>query len=458
MPEVKITLPYNFSPRPYQSELLNDNRRFKVAVFHRRGGKTKSVLNQQIMRTQLKYSKKCERWVSPYVVGLNGATIPNPILTEQELNAVNTYYFFLPTYKQAKGVIWDQLVKEHVPMELVSKMNESELAIYYKNGSIQRFAGCDDINKHRGINPIDVVFDEFSEEDVEIWTAVVQPVLRENRGTATFIFTPKGKNHSWEIMEFGRQNPDQWFVSVKSVDDTNGLTKKEIEEAERSTPQALFRQEYYCDFLENAGAFFRRIRENVYEADDYADPNHFYRLGCDLAKYNDFTVLTPFDLYTFKAKVQQRFNQVDWTFQKYLIEASARKYNNAKLMLDRTGVGDPIVEDLENRGLNIGEDGAVVFNQRTRREMLDNLSILLQQDKIKIPNDEGLISELEAFQFSMTDKGKIEVKSRKGLHDDRVMSLALAVYGLDNKITNDFSDDLRYEAESDKNFDKFACI
>lgn len=448
MESLNFTLPYRFEPRPYQSEFLLDQRRFKVAVFHRRGGKTKTALNQQIARTQLKYSKNLERWMSPN----------DPRLTKEEKEKINVYYYFLPTYKQAKETIFAQLVSEHVPPELVEKMNESELAIYYKNGSIQRFAGCEDINKHRGINPIDVVFDEFSEEEPEIWTAIIQPVLRENHGTATFIFTPKGRNHSWEILEFGKQHPEQWFTSVKSVDDTGGLTEKEIEEARIATPEALFRQEYYCDFLENAGAFFKRIKENVYEADDYVHPLHFYQIGIDLAKYNDWTVLAPLDLATFKIKKLERFNQVDWSFQKYLIEASARKYNNAKLKLDRTGVGDPIVEDLEKRGLNIGEDGAVVFSVRSRREMLDNLAILLEQGKIKIPNDLELISELQGFQFTLTDKGKIEVKSRKGLTDDRVMALALAVHGIDNPINNDFTDNNRQDEEENKNFDRHAII
>jgi phage FluMu gp28-like protein len=442
-----ITLPHNFKPRPYQQELLSDQRRFKVAVFHRRGGKTKTVINQQIARTQCKYSKSLEKWLSP----------GDPRLTEQERTQVNTFYYFLPTYKQAKGVVWDQLVKEHVPTALVDKMNESELAIYYKNGSIQRFAGCEDINKHRGINPIDVVFDEFSEEDPEIWTAVIQPVLRENKGTATFIFTPKGRNHSWEILEYAKQHPNQWFSSVKTVDDTKGLTEKEIEEARKATPEALFLQEYFCDFTENAGAFFRNIKACLYEADDYADPKNFYQIGVDLAKYSDFSVITPFDLATFKVKKQERFNQVDWNFQKLLIEASARRYNNAKIKIDRTGVGDAVVEDLERRGLNIGDDGAVVFTQRSRREMLDNLSLLLQQGKIKIPNDEGLISELEAFQYTLTDKGKIEVKSRKGLHDDRVFSLALAVYGVDYPVTNNILDN-NWSDTDEKQFDKFAII
>jgi hypothetical protein len=447
---MEISLPKNFTPRPYQSELLESQKRFKVAVFNRRGGKTKSVFNQQILRTQLKYSKSLERWLAPN----------DHRLTEKERNDVNIYYYFLPTYRQAKSVIFDKLVKEHVPMELVEKMNESELSIYYKNGSIQRFAGCDDIDKHRGINPIDVVFDEFSEENPEMWTAVIQPILRENKGTATFIFTPKGRNHSWEIMEYGKQNPNQWFVSVKTNDDTHSFSPAELEEARRNTPEALFLQEYFCDFTENAGAFFRNIKQCLYEADDYQHPRHFYNLGVDLAKYNDYTVLTPFDLATFRAKKQERFNQVDWNFQKMLIEAKARKYNNAQLKIDRTGVGDPIVEDLERMGLNIGDDGAIIFSTTSRRDLLNNLAILLEQKKIKIPNDPELISELEGFQYVLTKKGRIEVQTRKNLHDDRVMSLALAVHGITTPVNNDVydEDDWANNDTTTKSFDRFAII
>ncbi|MEY2595070.1 MAG: hypothetical protein RI965_342 [Bacteroidota bacterium] len=445
----EIVIPYNFSPREYQLEFLQAPQRFKIAVFHRRAGKSKTVINEQIRKTQL-----------PELAG-------------------KIFYYFLPTYRQAKSVVWDELVKQHVPMEIVSKINESELAIYYKNGSIQRFVGCDDIDKHRGINPIDVVFDEFSEMNPDIWHAIIQPVLRENHGTATWIFTPKGRNHAWELIQRARDNPNEWFVSIKGVDDTLALTQTEIDEARSTTPEAYFRQEYLCDFLDSAGAFFRRIRENTYDpndqrfSNDYDQPHpkHLYQMGIDLAKYNDWTVITPFDLHTYRVKKQQRFNQIDWNLQKAVIEAEARKYNNAKLMLDRTGVGDPIVEDLERRGLNIGDDGAVVFTKQTRRDLLDHLAILLQRDKIKIPNDPGLIAELESFQFSLNSKGKLEVKGgakssndkNSGLHDDRVFSLALAVWGVNPDLKDLFtSDDNAFsqedEYDSDKDFDRFAVI
>lgn len=384
--------------------LLKSKARFKIAVFHRRAGKSKTALNQQVQRSQLKKG---------------------------------IYYYFLPTYRQAKAVAWDSLVKEHIPMEIVDKMNDSELAIYFKNGSILRFAGCEDVDKHRGINPIDVVFDEYSEMPEQIWTAIIQPILRENKGTATFIFTPKGKNHSWKLLQMAKENPTEWYTDVQSVSDTNIFTTEELIEIQRNTPQALYEQEYMCSFQEGAGQFFRRIHNNLYNAQEYQPEWGDFQLGVDLAKYQDFTVITPFNMNTFRVYNQDRFNQIDWNLQKARIEVSARKFGNARVRIDATGVGDPVVEDLKSRGLNIGDDDAIKFTEAMRMNLLNNLAMLLEQDKIQIPNDEGLITELESFQYSLSPLGKIKVGAPEGMHDDRVFSLALAVWGVSEQIPID---------------------
>lgn len=407
---MEITIPHQFQPRKYQLELLASPARFKIAVWHRRAGKSKTVLNQQIQRSQLKRG---------------------------------IYYYFLPTYRQAKSVIWDSLIKEHVPLEIVEKINDSELAIYYKNGSIQRFVGCEDIDKHRGINPIDVVFDEYSEMSEQIWTAIIQPVLRENGGTASFIFTPKGKNHSWKLLQLAIGNPE-WYASLRSVNETNVFSSEQLDEIKRNTPQALFNQEYMCEFVEGAGQFFRRIKQNLYDVKPLPE-NGDFQLGVDLAKYQDWTVITPFNLNFFIAYPQERFNQVDWVLQKARIEASARRHSaidtgqTALIWPDATGVGDPIVEDLKARGLRVGGDNGegFKFTEQSRTNLLNNLSILLEQDKIKIPNDEGLIGELESFRYELTERGRAKITVPDGMHDDRVMSLALSVWGITEKVKQD---------------------
>jgi hypothetical protein len=387
-------------------EVLKAPQRFKILVMHRRAGKSKTALNQQISRAL-------------YKKGI--------------------YYYFLPTYKQAKSVIWDSLIKEHIPQELIEKRNDSELAVYYKNGSIQRFAGCEDVDKHRGINPTDVVFDEYSEMPEEIWTAIIQPVLRENKGTATFVFTPKGKNHSWKLLQVAKDNPHEWFASVKGVKDTNVFTQEELDEIKRNTPQSLYEQEYECGFLEGAGQFFRRIHNCLYPQDTILPEQGDFQLGVDLAKYQDWTVITPFNLNSFCAYPQDRFNQVDWNLQKARIEASALRFNNALIWPDATGVGDPIVEDLKAKGLNIGgeDQEGFKFTEVSRTNLLNNLALLIEQGKIKIPDDEGLIAELEGFRYELTERGKIKVTVPDGMTDDRVMSLALSVWGATEPVRED---------------------
>lgn len=49
----------------------------------------------------------------------------------------------------------------------------------------------------------------------------------------------------------------------------------------------------------------------------------------------------------------ERFKEVDWNLQKARIEALARRYNNAQVILDSTGAGDPIAQDLRETGISL---------------------------------------------------------------------------------------------------------
>ncbi len=420
---MEITIPHNFkAPTDYQIEYLASSKRFAILVWHRRARKTRTALNKQITRI----FKRTEPGVC---------------------------YYVLPTYRQAKQVVFDALINDHVPPSLYNKKNDSELAVYYKNGVIQRFIGAEDFDKHRGTNPFDVVFDEFSEQPEQIWTAIFQPVLMENGGTATFVYTPKGKNHSWKLLQLAKDNP-LWFCSVKGIKDTHVFEEDELAEIRRNTPESLYKQEYEVAFLEGAGQFFKRIHNNKYPAHTLLPDDGEFQLGVDLAKYQDWTVITPFNCNLFIAYPQERFNQVDWNLQKAKIEASARRYNDALIWPDSTGIGDPIVEDLKARGLRIGgEDGkGFKFNETSRANLLNNLAILLEQDKIKIPDDEGLINELEAFRYELGESGKIKVTVPSGMHDDRVMSLALSVWGMREPIRPDpFMANRIYQNRNTKN-------
>jgi len=380
-----------------------------VIVWHRRAGKDKTCFNYMFTRA---------------------------------MQRVGTYFYLLPEASQAKKVIWDNIDNDgfkmlsHIPQEAIKAVNNTELKVELVNGSIiQLIAGNEFKERGVGTNPVGIVFSEYSVMSPSAWE-FISPILAANDGWAIFNFTPRGKNHAHTLLMRAKENP-KWFTQVLTVDDTSVLSKEILDEEKRNNPEAFIKQEYYCSFIDGAGAFFRRIHQNLYDKEEQQTEYGDFHLGVDLAKYQDFTVITPFNLNTFRAYKQDRFNQIDWNLQKARIEATALRYK-ARVKIDATGVGDPVVEDLKARGLNITDEDAIKFTEVTRMNLLNNLAMLLEQDKIQIPNDQGLIDELESFQYSLSPLGKIKVGCPEGLHDDRVFSLALAVWGATNPIPMDY--------------------
>lgn len=396
----EITLPYKFQPRSYQIPILKAwdsgiKRLFWVA--HRRSGKDKTIFAN---------------------------------LSKKMMERVGTYYYFLPTYSQAKKVIWTGADKngfkflDHFPKEIVKTINQSDMIIELVNGSILQMVGADNIDRIVGTNPIGVVFSEYSLMKPDVWN-FISPILRENDGFAIFIMTPRGTNHAYDLMQ-SVKNDKRWFVQTLTVDDTKALSPEQLDEAKNEMPQDLFKQEYYCTFIDNGLGFFRRVDENTYKIEEYQPKElAMYQLGVDLAKYNDFTVISPFNLNDFHLQKQDSFNQMDYNLQKARIENAYLRYNRGRIVMDSTGVGEPIFDDLNARGMNIEP---FRFNKTSRTDLLKNLQILLEQDKIKIPNDDVLLTELKSMTYELNDNGTTKICVPDGKHDDRIMSLALAVW------------------------------
>jgi len=168
---------------------------------------------------------------------------------------VGNYYYTFPTYSQGKKALWEGRGKDgvkyldHFPKELLDgKPNDTEMKIKYKNGSLFQVIGVEDADKIVGTNPRGIVFSEYSLQNPKAWE-YMRPILAENKGWAIFNFTPRGKNHGYNLFEMARTNP-KWWVSKLTVDDTNVLTKEDIEEERKAgMTEDLIQQEFYCSFI-----------------------------------------------------------------------------------------------------------------------------------------------------------------------------------------------------------------
>jgi phage terminase large subunit len=234
-----ISIPNEWAPRPHQVGLFKaydaGTKRFCV-VWHRRAGKDSTVLN---------------------------------LSAKAMLERVGTYWHLFPYQTQARKAIWNgidskgrKILDQVFPQEIRKRTSSQEMLIELVNGSTWQLAGSDNYDSLVGSNPVGVVFSEWSLCDPNAW-AYIRPILAENDGWASFIYTPRGKNHGYSLYNMARKS-DDWYCENLTVNDTkredgSPVITHEIIDQERAEgmEEALIQQEFYGSFESQiAGAYY----------------------------------------------------------------------------------------------------------------------------------------------------------------------------------------------------------
>jgi len=367
---MRIELP---TPHVNQKKILDAERRFVVVMCGRRFGK--SELSQILIIKE----------------ALNGGQVA----------------YITPTYGLAQ-VFFERLTKV-----LPFKSNISKLKIYCPNeGSIEFFTG-ERLDNLRGRKFHLVIVDEaaFIPDLEDGWNNSIRPTLTDYEGKAVFLSTPRGKNFFYSL--FMKQGENDWQSFKFSTYDNPHINPREIDEARIQLPEVVFEQEYMANPSENSAnpfgnAFIKRCVKPI-----SAQPIVCY--GIDLAKSVDFTVIIGLDKDGNVAYFD-RF-KMDWHNTKETI----KRLPPAPIVVDSTGVGDPILEDLLREGVNIV---GLKFTSQSKQQLMEGLASAIQQGRIGFP--EGVIvDELDVFEYQFTSHG-VRYSAPSGFHDDTVMALALA--------------------------------
>lgn len=233
-----------FVPRDYQYPLVEavekDHFRKIIAIWPRRSGKD--------------------------VVAWN-------LLIREAIRVPANYYYCLPTFKQARLVIFESITNsgmrflDFIPRELISNINKNEMSIELINGSKIRLIGSDTYDSSLvGGNPKWVIFSEFALAREESYL-YVRPILNSNDGTVIILSTPRGRsNHLFKLYEIAKDNPRDWFCSKLTLDDTKHIPvaaiKAEIASGEISGD--MVDQEYYTSFnLGSTGAYYSKYLDEM---------------------------------------------------------------------------------------------------------------------------------------------------------------------------------------------------
>lgn len=334
----------------------------------------------------------------------------------------STCWWVAPTFEVTKTVGYERLrsmLRDADPEKRIWEENASRLTLTLANGSRVAFKSADNPDTLYGEDVHFAVIDEATRCGEDAWHAV-RSTLSATKGRCRIIGNLKGrKNWAYRLArqaESGTES-DIAYHKLTASDAVDGkvLDADEVEAARRQLPDHIFRELYLVEPSDDGGNPFgiEAIRAAISPLST-AEPAAF---GIDLAKSTDWSVVVGLDKAGSVCLVD-RF-RLDWQATRQRVAATI---GNLPTLIDSTGVGDPIVEDLQRGRSNVE---GFKFTQTSRQQLLEGLAASIQRGEVRFP-DGFIRNELEAFEWESTRTG-VRYTVSAGMHDDGVMALALAV-------------------------------
>ena len=402
-----------YTPQEWQLAVHQCPARFRIVVCGRRAGKSYAGVNELAA-----YSWENTEYPSWWVA---------------------------PTYGQAEKGFTVCLQKFESAIRSKTQA-QGRMTITWASGGKSVFQSAERYENLRGEGVGLMVLDEAAFMARAAWEQVLRPMLSDTGGRALFTTTPKGKNWVFGLFQRGEDPSQPDYASFKVPTATSiYVPDSEVEEARNTLPADVFAQEYLADFLDEAAGVFHGIAACVHgelyepKPESSGHAPHRYAIGVDLAKHSDFTVIIVADLdATWDGQVVPhvcgftRMNTLDWNLQMDMIAQQSALYGGAPVLLDSTGIGDPIHDFLRAKGVPVFP--YLLVGQR-KVQLIQNLSVTIQTRGVSFPDVPVLLNELASYQYTISPSGGFTYSAPEGEHDDTVISLALAVWAAQHPVT-----------------------
>lgn len=322
-----------------------------------------------------------------------------------------------PTFSQAKSVL-DQIV--NASEGLIESSNRMEATITFSNGSTIKFLSADSADNIRGFRFNYLVLDEFAYMKEHTINTAILPTLNPNGKKCLMISTPKGKNHMFT-----------WFNKPEVVSMKFPLTECPyvsdvlIEEARKSLPPDIYKQEYLAEFVDSSNDVFTGI-ESVAYLNSYEEPKgQEAYVGIDTGITDDMSVLA---LISPMGRVLGIHSYNNEPLQTIATRFSniMKQYNIIGGYIETNGVGRGTYDLIKPNFRKIREFNT---NQSNKQEMVRKLISDIEETNIELPNQElcpALHSEFSTYTYKMSNNGKLSFSHLPGTHDDHLDALMLA--------------------------------
>jgi phage FluMu gp28-like protein len=325
-------------------------------------------------------------------------------------------WWVAPVYQQAE--IAYRRMKTQVTQKDFFTTNESKLLLTLPTGARIEFKSAEKPDNLYGDDVYACVFDEASRAREESWFAL-RSTLTATQGKCKLIGNVKGKkNWFYKLGERAKQGEKEYeYFKITAYDAVNEgiLQLDEVEQAKRDLPKHVFDELYLAEPADDKSNPFGI--DSIRACYQPTTNSQVVAYGIDLAKYTDYTVIIGIDAnncVSYCARFQSDWNQT----QQRIIQL----VQNTPAFIDSTGVGDPIVEQIQRA---CSRAQGFKFTSQSKQQLIEGLVLAVQRTEIRFPED-PIGYEMESFEYEYTRTG-VRYSAPSGLHDDCVCSLALAL-------------------------------
>jgi hypothetical protein len=383
-----------------QEDILQSAARFRTLAAGRRWGKTKVAAHEIVKRAQK----------------------PNQMIWW----VANTYKNVSRGYREVVNQLPPSWLAKPAPAYTsttkILQLKNGTMIEFYSGGSPDSLAG-------EGVDF--VVVDEAALIPDSVWQQLIRPTLMDTGGEAFIISTPRGHNwfyDMWQLGQSDRPGYDSWRFPQTA---NPFVPTEETASAKLELPKIIFEQEIMAEFLAAGASIFGiGLEREGAIIDEIVEPRGNVFVGIDLAKKQDFTVITADREEDGLPCYFERFQDMDWPTQQkrigYAIEELEMQpgVESVTALVDSTGLGDVVYDNLIAAGVDVIP---IDFNGNRKEQMARLLAADMEHGKAVILGD--MKDEFGHYEFTLTPNGHYKFSAPSGKHDDMVAAKMLAHWG-----------------------------
>ena len=347
--------------------------------------------------------------------------------------------YITPQFAHSRKVYSD-IIKILEPTGLIKTANASTLQIELINGNRLSFFSAESPtairgNSFRGLVVVDeaAFVNDTTSDGQDFFNSILMPTCKSYKPKVIYASTPLAKSGTF-YTKFMRgqeghphtETPNKVYSIKATIYDDSLITAEEIEEIKNSIPEASFQREFMVEFMDNAMSAFTDYTDKftLKKPIDFNQPLwvgvDFHSVGSDSTIVSLINADNDVWQIEIKGGLDAQYRQI------------ANILDKCKKLVIAYMESNSIGEVMLNEVKKLTKQRSKVIEWCTTNESKEIQVGLVQthltKDMIHFEeNNKQLKNQFDTFGYSISKTRKITYAALSGHHDDRVLSLMIAM-------------------------------